>query len=149
MNPKMEKAPEKVAPISVPLLHDYQNSAEMKKERNLSTYSFSRMASETALLPVLKKKRDQKMFLKACIRRGVYLFWEPQNIPTRNSSVVFYNNLQVLELADGDGVEGDVEENEAPLEEGVDGVGCINIGFCSRKGWTQAYLQRHDEPCVE
>jgi hypothetical protein len=32
MNPKMEKAPEKVAPISVPLLHDYQNSAEMEKD---------------------------------------------------------------------------------------------------------------------
>jgi hypothetical protein len=34
MNPKMEKAPEKVAPISVPLLHDYQNSAEMKNTQS-------------------------------------------------------------------------------------------------------------------
>jgi hypothetical protein len=132
MNPKMEKAPEKVAPISVPLLHDYQNSAEMKNTQSEHLLLFKNGIRDGFVTGTKEEERSENV-LKSLHSIGVYLFWEPQNIPTRNSSIVFYNNLQVLKLADGDGVEGDIEENEAPLEEGVDGVRCVNISFCGPK----------------
>lgn len=49
--------------------------------------------------------------------------WKP-DIPARDSPVVLHDNLKVLELADGDCVEGDIEKDKGPFEEGVDGVCC-------------------------
>lgn len=49
---------------------------------------------------------------------------ELHDIPTGHPSVVLDNNLKILELVDGDGVERHVQQDEGPLEEGVDGVCC-------------------------
>ena len=87
------------------------------------TYSFSSTASETALLPVLQETEDQNRKRKeVAFGWGVYLAWEPRNVPTRYPSVVLDHNLNVLEFGDGDRIECHIEEDERPFEERVDGI---------------------------
>ena len=58
--------------------------------------------------------------------------WKP-DIPARDSPVVLYDNLKVLELADGNCVEGDIKQDEGPFEEGVDGVCCTRVSIEEKK----------------
>jgi len=65
---------------------------------------------------------SEKGHKRSCIRVGVYLVWEPRNIPARDSSIVLHHDLQVGEFSNSDRVECYVEKNESPLEESVDCV---------------------------
>ena len=49
-------------------------------------------------------------------------FGQPGNVPARDALDVPNHNLETLKIEDGACVEGDVEEDECPFEEGVDGV---------------------------
>jgi hypothetical protein len=71
------------------------------------------------------------------------------NIPTRYSSVVLYHNLEVLELADSDCVEGYVQEDKSPFEEGVNGVSYAIVSTARSLTRARTCLQQHGEPCVE
>ena len=50
------------------------------------------------------------------------LFRKPTDVPLAESLDIFDLNLEAAKIVRGDCVEGDIEEYERPLEEGVDGV---------------------------
>lgn len=72
-----------------------------------------------------KNTKDQKLVVEHLHSwQGVYLYWEPWNVPARYTSDILYNNLKVRKLDHCNCIESYVEQNERPFEEGVDGVRC-------------------------
>lgn len=55
------------------------------------------------------------------------LFWKPLNIPLTDALRIPDDHLERIEIKGGNGVEGNVEEDERPLEEGISGVGCSSV----------------------
>lgn len=66
---------------------------------------------------------SERVWIMVAFGQGVYLAWEPWNIPARNSSVVLDHDFKVLELDEGDSIECDIQKNERPFKEGIDCVG--------------------------
>lgn len=50
------------------------------------------------------------------------LLWKPVNVPSARSLDVLHNELQPVKVQGSDGVKRNVEQNEGPFEESVDGV---------------------------
>jgi hypothetical protein len=77
---------------------------------------------------------------------------KPLHVPLAHALDILDNQLERIKVQRGDGVEGDVQNNQRPLEEGVDGVGCaVSRGFSSnslRKQTKSSYLPAHGEPCA-
>lgn len=55
---------------------------------------------------------------------NVYLKQMVLFIPWQASRLVDELYFDDVEIEDGDRVKGDIEENETPFPEGVDGIGC-------------------------
>jgi hypothetical protein len=91
--------------------------------------------------------QDQNESFNICIRTGVYLERKPWNVPTRYTSDIFYNNLEVGELDHSHCVEGHIEKDERPFEEGVDGVGCRPLALTADTEG-RAHLQGCGAPCA-
>jgi hypothetical protein len=50
------------------------------------------------------------------------LLWKPQDVPSAQTLDVLDNNLKAAEVHSGDCVESNIQKNQGPLEESVDGV---------------------------
>ena len=46
------------------------------------------------------------------------------DVPSTEPFDVFYNKFKALKIKSSHGIEGYIEKDECPFEEGVDGVGC-------------------------
>jgi hypothetical protein len=80
--------------------------------------------------------------------QGVYLAWEPWNIPARYPSIVLDYNFKVLKFDGSDRVECDIEKDKRPFEEGVDGVCWKQVSNIRAAKPGKTYLQPRDGPCA-
>lgn len=119
----------------------------------LQTYSFSRTASTTALLPALDtpNSSDNAHNSFCILAASSYLLREPRNIPSGDAPRILDHDLEVGELHHCDGVEGHVQEDEGPFEEGVDGVCWAKSvsGYSIPPTLDMTYLRPRGAPCAE
>lgn len=54
--------------------------------------------------------------------RSIPLFGKPVDVPFAGSFGVLDDQLEAVEVEGSDGVKGNIQEDECPLEEGIDGV---------------------------
>ncbi|KAH9822846.1 hypothetical protein Tdes44962_MAKER04679 [Teratosphaeria destructans] len=62
-------------------------------------------------------------------------FRKPRHIPPAQALDILDDQFERAEVESGDGVEGDVEKDQRPLEEGIDcvGCGCMSTGSCMQQ----------------
>lgn len=118
-----EKRLSKTARASLFFLRGCQGKLR-RNQGTPGTYSFSRTASATAWLPVLKDSWHQNRARNHCINKGNYLLGERSDIPAAYAFKISDLNLKILELHNSDSIEPHIKKYQSPLEERVNGVGC-------------------------
>jgi hypothetical protein len=56
---------------------------------------------------------------------------EPAHVPLAQTTVILDHNLKGRKINGGHGIEGNVEDDQGPLEKGVGGVSCGCQSSCS------------------
>jgi len=123
MSPNQEKAPEKVALISLffLLLSVTRRASGSSSDLLLDTVG-CRLGARTTRHVLSESVHKKYRFVMR-----VYLYWKTRNVQARYTSNILYDNLQVLELDHRDGIEAYIEQDQCPFEESVDGICCEDV----------------------